>query len=155
MKKIFVISALAFGISNVAMADDLLTTAAADGSFKTFLEAVKTTGLDATLKGAGPYTLFVPSDAAFSKLPKAKLKALMADKEALKKVLSYHVVEGKIGKADVDAGKVKTLAGDDLALSVTDGVKVNNVKVTGSEIDADNGVIHIVESVLMPKKNHS
>lgn len=155
MKKALVISALVLGISNIALADDLLTTAAADGSFKTFLDAAKTTGLDATLKGAGPYTLFVPNDAAFAKLPKAKLKALLADKEALKKVLSYHVVEGKIGKADVDAGKVKTMEGDDLALSVTDGVKVNNVKVTGSEIDADNGVIHVVESVLMPKKSHS
>lgn len=155
MKKLILISALALGISNIAIADDLLTTAAADGSFKTFLEALKSTGLDVTLKGAGPYTLFVPDDAAFSKLPKTKLHALLADKEALKKVLSYHVVQGKIGKVDVDAGKVKTLEGDDLALSVTDGVKVNNVKVTGSEIDADNGVIHVVESVLMPKGNHS
>lgn len=152
MKKLLAIPLLAFGLSASAFADDLLATIAADGSFKTFQTAVQASSLAETLKGPGPFTLFVPSDAAFAKLPKAKLKALLADKEKLNKVLSYHVVNGKITKADVDAGKVKTSEGQDLTLSIVDGVKVNNVVVRGSEIDADNGVIHIVDTVLMPKK---
>ena len=152
MNKFLVATLLALGVSTPVFADSLLDTLAADGSFKTFATAIKTTDLAETLKGDGPFTLFVPNDAAFAKLPKAKLKALLADKAALTKLLSYHIVAGKIGKADVDAGKVKTLAESDLPLSVSDGVKVDNVKVVGSEIDADNGIIHVVESVLKPKK---
>ena len=151
MKKIFALTLLALSFSNIASADDLLQTAEQDGSFKTFLKAVKTTGLDTTLTGSGPITVFAPDDAAFAKLPKAKLKALMANSDQLKKVLSYHIYPGKITQADVSAGKIKSLEGADLQLSVTDGVKVNNVKVTGNEINADNGVIHTINAVLMPK----
>lgn len=152
MKKIVLLSLLALGFSGLANAKDLLSTAEEDGGYKTFLSAVKAAGLEDTLKGAGPFTLFVPNDAAFAKVPKAKLDALMADKAKLKKVLAYHVYPAKIVKADVDAGKIKTLEGEDLKLTVNDGVKVNGVAVTGNEIDADNGVIHTVDSVLMPKK---
>lgn len=152
MKKFLLIPVLAFGLSAPAFADDLLTTIAAEPTFKTFQSAIQGSPLAETLKGAGPFTVFAPSDAAFAKIPKAKLKALLADKDKLNKLLSYHVVNGKITKADVDAGKVKTEEGQDLTLSIVDGVKVNNVPVKGQEIDADNGVIHVVESVLMPKK---
>jgi len=152
MKKLLAVSFLAMGISTSAMADDLLGALAADGSFKTFLSAITTAELTESFKAAGPVTVFAPNDAAFAKLPKAKLKALLANKDELAKLINHHLVAGKIGKADVDAGKVKTVEGSDLALSVADGVKVNNVKVIGSEIDADNGVIHVVENVLKLKK---
>lgn len=143
---------LALTLSLPAMADNVLEAAAADGSFKTFLSAIKTAGLDAKLNEAGPYTLFAPDDAAFAKLPKATLQKLLGDKEALSKLLSYHIVPAKISKADVDAGKVKTLLGSDLKLSVSDGVKVNGVPVLGQEIHADNGAIHEIGSVLSLKK---
>lgn len=151
MKKILVLTLLALSFSNLASADTLLQTADQDGSFKTFLKAVKTAGLETTLNGSGPITVFAPDDAAFAKLPKAKLNALMANSDQLKKVLSYHIYPGKITQADVSAGKIKSLEGADLQLSVTDGVKVNNVKVTGNEINADNGVIHTMSAVLIPK----
>lgn len=152
MKKLLLVSLLSLCMFNLAYADDLLATAAAEGNFKTFLSAAKTTGLEETLKGAGPFTLFLPNDAAFAKIPKGKLKALLANKEELTKLLTYHVFPGKISKAEVDAGKIKSLEGDDIELSVTDGVKVDHVKVVGTEINADNGVIHELESVLMLKK---
>jgi uncharacterized surface protein with fasciclin (FAS1) repeats len=151
MQKILAFTLLAISFSGAASADTLLQTVQQDGSFQTFAKAVKVAGLEGALNGSGPITLFAPNDAAFAKLPKAKLNALMANSEALKKVLSYHVYPGKITQADVSAGKVKSLEGADLQLSVTDGVKVNNVKVVGDEINADNGVIHTVSAVLMPK----
>ncbi len=151
MKKILALTFLALSFSNFASADTLLQTAEQDGGFKTFLKAVKVAGLESTFNGAGPITLFVPNDAAFAKLPKAKLKALMANSDELKKVLTYHVYPGKITQADVSAGKVKSLEGADLQLSVTDGVKVNNVQVVGNELNADNGVIHAIGAVLLPK----
>lgn len=151
MKKILAFTLLAISFSTIAHADALLETAQQDGSFKTFLKAVKIAGLDDTLKGSGPITVFAPDDAAFAKLPKAKLSALMGNSDQLKKVLSYHIYPGKITQADVSAGKIKSLEGTDLQLSVTDGVKVNNVKVTGNEINADNGVIHTISAVLIPK----
>ena len=152
MNKLLIAALLTLGISTSAMADDLLTTLSADANFKTLVSAIKAADLGDALKAAGPITLFAPNDAAFAKLPKAKLKALLANKAELTKVLNYHIVPAKITKADVDAGKVKTAEGGGLALSVTDGVKVNNVPVLGSEIDTDNGTIHVVEKVLLPKK---
>jgi uncharacterized surface protein with fasciclin (FAS1) repeats len=151
MKKILALTALTMSLSNVAYADTLLQTAQQDGSFKTFLKAVKVAGLENTLNGDGPITLFAPDDAAFSKLPKAKLNALLANPTELKKVLSYHIYPGKITQADVIAGQIKSLEGANLKLSVTEGVKVNNVAVEGNELNADNGVIHTVSAVLIPK----
>lgn len=151
MKKILALTVLAMSLSSIAHADTLLQTAQQDGSFTTFLKAVKTAGLESTLNGGGPITVFAPDDAAFAKLPKAKLNALLSNPSELKKVLSYHIYPGKITQADVSAGKIKSLEGADLKLSVTDGVKVNNVSVEGNEINADNGVIHTVGAVLIPK----
>ncbi len=151
MNKLFVLTLLALSYTNHASADTLLQTAEQEGDFKTFLQAVKTAGLEGALNDKGPITLFAPNDAAFAKLPKAKLKALMSNPDQLKKVLSYHVYPGKVTQADVSAGKIKSLEGTDLQLSVTDGVKVNSVKVVGDEINADNGVIHTVSAVLIPK----
>ncbi len=150
MKKVLLVTLLALGISNAAFADDIVDSAIADGSLKTLVTALKAAGLVDTLKGAGPFTVFAPNDAAFAKLPKAKLDALLNDKEALTKLLTYHVVAGKISAADVQAGKVKTVEGHDLNLSVADGVKVNGIGVIGGgDIKADNGEIHVIETVLI------
>lgn len=151
MNKLLALTLLAISYIHHANADTLLQTADQEGDFKTFLQAVKTAGLEGALNDKGPITLFAPNDAAFAKLPKAKLKALMANPTELKKVLSYHIYPGKITQADVSAGKVKSLEGADLKLSVGDGVKVDNVKVVGDEINADNGVIHTMSAVLIPK----
>jgi uncharacterized surface protein with fasciclin (FAS1) repeats len=153
MKKVVLASLLALAISPAAYADNIVDSITADGSLKTLATALKTTGLDATLKGDGPFTLFAPNDAAFAKLPKAKLDALLKDKVALAKVLNYHLVAAKVTSADVQAGKVKSVEGHDLKLDVTSGVKVNNASaVGGGDISADNGAIHIIDTVLIPKK---
>lgn len=151
MKKVLLATVLALGLSNIAMADDIIDVATHDGSLKTFLTAVKAADLTAKINGAGPVTIFAPNDAAFAKLPKEKLDALLKDKAALTALLSYHVVGAKITAADVEAGKVKSLEGHDLKISVTDGVKVNDVAVVGGgDLKADNGEIHIIDTVLMP-----
>lgn len=149
MKKVLLATLLALGLSNVAFADDILESAVADGSLKTLVTAIKAAGLEETLKGAGPFTVFAPNDAAFAKLPKAKLDALMKDKAALNKLLTSHVVAGKITAADVTAGKVKSMEGHELKLDVSEGIKVDGVAVVGGgDIRADNGEIHIIDSVL-------
>lgn len=139
------------GISTSALADDLLEAMDSDGGYKTLLQGIKTAGLEDAFKGQGPITVFAPTDVAFAALPKAQLKKLMSDKEELKKVISYHIVPNKITKADVDAGKVKSLEGDSLTISVAGGAKVNNVPMLGDGTHADNGVIHAINTVLMPK----
>ena len=149
MKKVLLATLLALGISNVAFADDIMESAVADGSLKTLVTAIKAAGLEETLKGAGPFTVFAPNDAAFAKLPKEKLDALLKDKAALTKLLTAHVVPGKITAADVAAGKVKSIEGHELKLDVTEGIKVDGVAVVGGgDIRADNGEIHIIDSVL-------
>lgn len=153
MKQKLYIAALiaATGISSPVFADDLLDTMDNDGGFKTILSAIKTAGMQDVFTSAGPVTVFAPTDFAFKDMPKAKLDALFADKEALKKLVSHFVVTKKVTKDDVAAGKVKTLKGDEVTLSVTDGIKIDNVPVVGPGISADNGVIHAMTAVLMPK----
>lgn len=141
----------ALGLSASAFADDLLDTMDHDGGFKTMLSAIKAAGMEDTFKAAGPMTVFAPNDAAFAKLPKKKLTALLSDKEALKKLVSHHVANTKITKAEVDAGKVATLEGDEVKLSVADGVKIDNVPVAGEGLHADNGVVHPLSAVLLTK----
>ena len=149
MKRVLLASLLALGISNLAFADDIVDASIADGSLSTLVTALKAAGLVDTLKGAGPFTVFAPNNAAFAKLPKDKLDALLQDKEALTKLLTYHVVAGKISAADVQAGKVKSVEGHDLKLSVVDGVKVNGIAVVpGGDIKADNGEIHVIDTVM-------
>jgi hypothetical protein len=122
----------------------------AAGSFKTLAKALTAAGLVDTLKGKGPFTVFAPTDAAFAKVPKADLDALLADKAKLTAVLTYHVVAGKVMAADVKAGKVRTVQGSELTISTTTGVMVDKAKVTNTDIVADNGVIHVIDSVIMP-----
>jgi uncharacterized surface protein with fasciclin (FAS1) repeats len=130
---------------------DIVDTAVAAGNFKTLAAAVTAAGLIDTLKSAGPFTVFAPTDEAFAKVPKATLDGLLADKAALTKVLTYHVVAGKVMAADVKAGHVKTVQGSDLAMATEGGVTVNGAKVIAADVAASNGVIHAIDTVLMPK----
>lgn len=151
MKKTLIASFLALGLAVSAHAKDIVDTAVAAGNFKTLATALQAAGLVDTLKGKGPFTVFAPTDEAFAKVPKADLDALLKDKAKLTAVLTYHVVAGKVMAADVKAGKVKTVQGSELTVSTAGGVKVDNAKVIKTDIVADNGVIHVIDTVVMPK----
>ena len=151
MKKILIAGVVALGITISAQAKDIVETAVAAGSFKTLATALGAAGLVDTLKGKGPFTVFAPTDEAFAKIPKADLDALLKDKAKLTAVLTYHVVAGKVMAADVKAGKVKTVQGSELTVSTSMGVSVDNAKVIKTDIVADNGVIHVIDTVVMPK----
>jgi uncharacterized surface protein with fasciclin (FAS1) repeats len=150
MKKLFIVSALTAAALSV-QAKDIVDTAVADGNFKTLATALQAAGLVDTLKGPGPFTVFAPTDAAFAKVPKADLDALLKDKAKLTAVLTYHVVPGKVMAADVKAGKVKTVQGSELTVATSGGVTVDNAKVTKADVTADNGVIHVIDTVVIPK----
>jgi uncharacterized surface protein with fasciclin (FAS1) repeats len=133
---------------------DIVDTAVAAGSFKTLVAAVTAADLGATLKGAGPFTVFAPSDDAFAKLPAGTVDELIKpeNKAKLASILTFHVVPGKVMAADV-AGKtmkVKTVQGAELDIDATNGVTVNGAKVVSADIEATNGVIHVIDSVIMP-----
>jgi uncharacterized surface protein with fasciclin (FAS1) repeats len=132
---------------------DIVDTAVAAGTFKTLVSLIQAAGLGDTLKGAGPFTVFAPTDDAFGKVPQATLDALAADPTGvLAKVLTYHVVPSKIMAADIKDGmKVKTVEGSELTFSIKDGqVYVNDAKVVTPDIATSNGVIHVIDSVLLP-----
>jgi uncharacterized surface protein with fasciclin (FAS1) repeats len=151
MKKIFAITALALAAAG-AHANDIVETAVAAGDFKTLAAALQHADLVKTLKGKGPFTVFAPTDAAFAKVPKADLESLLADKAKLAAVLTYHVVPGKVMAKDVKAGKVKTVQGSELTVATDGGgVMIDNAKVVKTDIVADNGVIHVIDSVVLPK----
>jgi uncharacterized surface protein with fasciclin (FAS1) repeats len=150
MKKILAVSLLSFAALS-AQAKDIVDTAVGAGTFKTLAAALTAAGLIDTLKGPGPFTVFAPTDAAFAKIPKAQLDALLADKAKLTAVLTYHVVAGKVMAKDVKAGKVKTVQGAELTVSTANGVMVDGAKVTATDIVADNGVIHVIDTVVIPK----
>ena len=141
--------AIAAGAANAA---DIVDTAVSAGSFKTLVTAVQEAGLVDTLKGPGPFTVFAPTDDAFAKIPKADLDALLKDKAALTKVLTYHVVPGKVLAQDVKPGDVATVEGSALTITSKDGkVMVDGATVVQTDVMADNGVIHVIDSVIMPK----
>ena len=150
MKKLLITTLLATGALAV-QAKDIVDTAVAAGQFKTLATALQAAGLIDTLKGAGPFTVFAPTDEAFAKVPKADLDALLKDKAKLTAVLTYHVVPGKVMAKDVKAGMVKTVQGSALTVSTTGGVMVDNANVVKTDIVADNGVIHVIDSVVLPK----
>jgi uncharacterized surface protein with fasciclin (FAS1) repeats len=134
------------------MGKDIVDTAVAAGSFSTLVTAVQTAGLVETLKGEGPFTLFAPNDDAFAKIPSDQLNGLLADKEKLTAVLTYHVVSGKVMAADVAGlSSAKTVQGQELKIDTSDGVKVDDATVIKTDISASNGVIHVIDTVLMPK----
>jgi uncharacterized surface protein with fasciclin (FAS1) repeats len=151
MKNSFIAAVLTLSAAFTAQAKDIVDTAVGAGNFKTLAAALTAAGLIDTLKGKGPFTVFAPTDEAFAKIPKADLDALLKDKAKLTAVLTYHVVPGKVMAKDVKAGKVKTVQGSELTISTTAGVKVDNATVVKTDIGADNGVIHVIDSVIMPK----
>lgn len=151
MKKTLVALALTAGAAFSAMAQDIVDTAVKAGNFKTLVAAVQAAGLVDTLKGPGPFTVFAPTDEAFAKIPKATLDGLLKDKAALTKVLTYHVVPGKVMAKDVKAGKVKTVQGQEITVATSAGVMVDQSKVIATDVAASNGVIHAIDTVLMPK----
>ena len=147
--------AAAGSTASVAAAPDIVDTAVANGNFKTLVAAVTAAGLADTLKGPGPFTVFAPTDAAFAALPAGTVDTLLKpeNKAKLVAILTYHVVPGKVMAADL-AGKktdAKTLEGQTVAIDATGGgVRVNKATVTTADVRADNGVIHVIDTVLMP-----
>lgn len=130
---------------------DIVDTAVAAGSFNTLATALTEAGLIETLKGEGPFTVFAPTDDAFAKIPADQLKAILADKELLTSILTYHVVAGKVKAADVvKLDSATSVQGSELAISTADGVKVNDAKVIKTDIMTSNGVIHVIDTVLVP-----
>ena len=136
---------------------DIVDTAVAAGSFKTLVTAVKAAGLVDTLKSKGPFTVFAPNDDAFAKLPKGTVEGLLKDIPKLKAVLTYHVVPGKVMAADVVKLKTaKTVQGQDIKIDASKwhlhkSVKINDANVIKADIVTDNGVIHVIDKVILPK----
>jgi uncharacterized surface protein with fasciclin (FAS1) repeats len=149
MKKLATVAVLSLA-ALAAQAKDIVDTAVSAGQFKTLATALQAAGLVETLKGPGPFTVFAPTDEAFAKIPKADLEALLKDKAKLTAVLTYHVVPGKVMAKDVAPGQVKTVQGSALTVSTTGGVMVDKARVTAADIVASNGVIHVIDSVVLP-----
>jgi len=131
---------------------NIVETAVSAGSFTTLVAAVKAAGLVETLSSPGPFTVFAPSDDAFKKLPEGTVEGLLKDIPKLKEVLTYHVAAGKMMAADVAAQtSIKTVQGQNVTIDTSDGVKVDGAKVVKADIATDNGVIHVIDSVITPK----
>ena len=131
---------------------DIVDTAVAAGSFKTLVSALQAAGLVETLKGKGPFTVFAPTDEAFGKIPKADLDALLKDKAKLTRVLTYHVVPGQVMAADVVKLKeAKTVEGQSVKIDAASGVSVDGARVVKADVVASNGVIHVIDSVILPR----
>ena len=134
---------------------DIVDTAVGAGQFNTLVAAVKAAGLVDTLKGKGPFTVFAPTDAAFAKLPKGTVEDLLKpeNKSKLVAILTYHVVPGKVMSTDIAGKKLspKSVQGQSIAVDATNGVKVNNAKVVTADIATSNGVIHVIDTVILPK----
>lgn len=149
--------ALTFAASNTKAADtkDIVDTAVAAGSFKTLATALTAADLVATLKGAGPFTVFAPTDEAFAKLPAGTVENLLKpeNKAMLRRILTYHVVSGKVMAADVmKMRSAKAVSGDSLTIATRNGgVMADNSRVVKTDIVATNGVIHVIDAVMMPK----
>ena len=151
LSRVLACAALSITASS-ALAADIVDTATSAGQFTTLIAALEKADLVDTLKGSGPYTVFAPTDAAFAKLPKGTLEGLMKDKEKLAAVLTYHVVPGKVMAADVKPGSVKTVQGQSLRVATkNDGVTVDDARVVKTDIAASNGVIHVIDSVVLPQ----
>lgn len=152
----FVVVAVAVLVAGASFASsndkDIVDTAVAAGQFQTLVAAVQAAGLVDTLKGAGPFTVFAPTDEAFAKLPAGTVEALLADKEKLAAILTYHVVAGKVMAADVvNLTSATTVNGQSVAIMVHDGkVMVGNANVIATDIETTNGVIHVIDTVLLP-----
>jgi uncharacterized surface protein with fasciclin (FAS1) repeats len=140
---------------NYGAKKDIVDTAASAGSFSTLVTAVQAAGLVDTLKGPGPFTVFAPTDEAFAKLPDGTVEMLLEpeNRDKLVALLTYHVVPGRIMSSDIAGQRtsVKTVQGQSVDVNATDGVKVGAATVTGADIEASNGVIHMIDTVILPK----
>ncbi len=131
---------------------NIVETAVSAGTFKTLVAAVTEAGLVETLSGPGPFTVFAPSDEAFAKIPADALAQLLKDKAKLTSILTYHVVAGKHLAADVvKLSSVKTVQGQDAEIKTEGGASINDAKITATDIETSNGVIHVIDTVIMPK----
>jgi uncharacterized surface protein with fasciclin (FAS1) repeats len=132
---------------------DIVDTAISAGSFNTLVKAVQAAGLVETLKGEGPFTVFAPTDEAFAKLPKGTLESLLQDKAKLTAILTYHVIPGKVMAADVvNLKSAKSVLGQEIAIKADgSGVMVDNANVIKTDIETSNGVIHVIDSVILPE----
>jgi uncharacterized surface protein with fasciclin (FAS1) repeats len=155
LSTILILALAATILAGYGKKSDIVDTAVSAGSFKTLVSAVKAADLVETLKGEGPFTVFAPTDEAFAKLPKGTLEDLLKpeNKANLQKILTYHVVAGKVMASDVvGLNSAKTVNGQDLSIKVIDGnVMVNDAKVVKTDILCNNGVIHVIDSVVLPK----
>lgn len=125
---------------------------AKEAGFNTLAAAVKAAGLDEVLSNDGPFTVFAPTDEAFAKLPEGTVEKLLANPEQLKQILLYHVASGKVASGDiVKLTSAQTLNGQKVQINATNGVKINNATVVAADVMADNGIIHVIDTVLMPK----
>lgn len=151
-----VLFALGWFVTSAARAaeKDIVDTAIGAGNFKTLVKLVQEAGLVDALRGEGPFTVFAPTDAAFAKLPKATVDALLKDKEALRQVLLYHVVSGKVTSDQVvNLKSAKTLQGSNIRINASKGkVKINQANVVKADIHCTNGVIHVIDRVILPPK---
>lgn len=131
---------------------NIVETAIDAGNFKTLVKAVQEAGLVDTLEGEGPFTVFAPTDDAFAKLPEGMIEHLLEDKEQLTNILTYHVVPNKVMSNEVvNLTKAKTANGKEISIKTENGVNIDNAKVTQTDIQCSNGVIHIIDTVLIPK----
>lgn len=154
LSSVFLAAAMSFS-AVAAKAADIVDTAIAAGQFNTLVAAVQAAGLVDTLKSEGPFTVFAPTDDAFAKLPAGTVESLLLpeNRDTLVAILTYHVVPGKIMSADI-AGAVTEVAsvqGGMLAVNATDGVKINDATVIIADIETDNGVIHVIDTVILPQ----
>lgn len=144
-------SAMSSSMETTDAKKDIVDTAVAAGDFSTLVVAVQKAGLVETLKGKGPFTVFAPTDEAFAKIPSEKLQALLADKDALTAVLTYHVVPGKVMAKDVvKLSSAKTVQGGNIEIDTSNGVRVDGANVIKTDILTSNGVIHVIDTVMMP-----
>lgn len=151
MLVVTLLASTGFATSPAADAD-IVDTAIAAGDFQTLVKALQAAGLVETLQGEGPFTVFAPTDEAFAKLPAGTLEGLLADKAKLTAVLTYHVVPGQVMAADVvKLSSAKTVQGQNIAIDTRSGVKVNGANVVKTDITTSNGVIHVIDAVILPQ----
>ncbi len=155
LRKTFIALATTTAMATSAFADghskDIVDTAVEAGSFTTLVAAVEAAGLVDTLKGEGPFTVFAPTDEAFAALPEGTVEGLLADPDALASILTYHVIAGKVMSTDLSDGMTAaTVNGADLTIKTEGGVMVNDASVTTADVEASNGVIHVIDKVILP-----
>ncbi|KPP88973.1 MAG: hypothetical protein HLUCCA08_01985 [Rhodobacteraceae bacterium HLUCCA08] len=155
LRTTFLAATAATALSTAAFAaghsKDIVDTAVEAGSFTTLVAAVEAAGLVDTLKGDGPFTVFAPTDDAFAALPEGTVEGLLADPEALAAILTYHVVAGKVMSTDLSDGMMAaTVNGAEITIGVGDAVTVDGATVTTADIETSNGVIHVIDAVILP-----